>query len=87
MVQNNLSLYNDKLNATKLDTENAIKVFEEWTEMYSDYGYLKEADFYNRFRNGSMPLGIAPYTTYMMFYSAAPEIQDRSHLGPGWQNG
>lgn len=77
MVQNNLSLYNDKLNSTKLDTENAIKVFEEWTEMYSDYGYLKEADFYNRFRNGSMPLGIAPYTTYMMFYSAAPEIQDR----------
>ena len=45
--------------------------------MYTDYGYLKEADFYNRFRNGSMPLGIAHYSTYLTIYSAAPEIQGR----------
>ncbi|MBQ9768749.1 MAG: extracellular solute-binding protein, partial [Clostridia bacterium] len=53
------------------------QVFEEWTEIYTDYGYQKEADFYNRLRNGSMPLGIAPYSTYMTIYSAAPEIDGR----------
>ncbi len=77
MMQNGLSLYNDQLNATEMDSVRAIQVFEEWTEIYSDYGYLKEADFYNRFRNGSMPLGIAPYSTYMTIYSAAPEIDGR----------
>ena len=77
MMQNGLSLYNDELNATEMDSVTAIQVFEEWTEIYSDYGYLKEADFYNRFRNGSMPLGIAPYSTYMTIYSAAPEIDGR----------
>ncbi len=89
MLQNNLSLYNDKLNKTDLTNAKAINVFADWTKMYSDYGYLKEADFYNRFRNGSMPLGIAPYTTYMTLYSAAPEIQGRWDIAnvPGTKNG
>lgn len=77
MMQNGLSIYNDQLNATEMDGVKAIQVFEDWTEIYSDYGYLKEADFYNRFRNGSMPLGIASYGTYMTIYSAAPEIDGR----------
>ncbi len=77
MQQNGLELYNEKQNATAIDNVKAIQVFEEWTEMYADYGYQKEADFYNRLRNGSMPLGIAPYSTYMTLYSAAPEIDGR----------
>lgn len=77
MMQNGLSIYNAALDATEIDSAEGIRVFEEWTKLYTDYGYLKEADFYNRFRNGSMPLGIAPYTTYLTFYSAAPEIYGR----------
>ncbi len=77
MQQNGLELYNEKQNATAIDSVKAIQVFEEWTEMYTDYGYQKEADFYNRLRNGSMPLGISPYATYMTLYSAAPEIDGR----------
>jgi ABC-type glycerol-3-phosphate transport system substrate-binding protein len=77
MLQAGENLYNKELNATNLITSKGIGIFEEWTKMYTDYGYLKEADFYNRFRNGSMPLGIAPYTTYFTIYSAAPEIQGR----------
>lgn len=89
MMQSNISLYNKELNATNLITPEGINVFEEWTEMYTDYGYLKEADFYNRFRNGSMPLGIAPYSTYLTIYSAAPEIQGRWSIAnvPGNANG
>lgn len=77
MMQNGLSIYNDEINATDIDNPQALSVFENWIKMYSDYGYLKEADFYNRFRNGSMPLGIALNTTYYTLYSAAPEIEGR----------
>lgn len=77
MSQQGLSLYNDKLNAAAFDTKSAIKVFKEWTDFYTEYNFDKEADFFNRFRGGSMPLGIAPYGTYMTLYSAAPEIIGR----------
>lgn len=77
LKQYNLNLYNDELNKTNIASAPALKVFDEWTKMYTDYGYLKEADFYNRFRNGSMPLGIGSYTTYLTLESAAPEIKGR----------
>ena len=77
MQQNGQKLYNEQKNATAINTVRGIQVFEEWTEIYTDYGYQKEADFYNRLRNGSMPLGIASYSTYMTIYSAAPEIDGR----------
>ncbi len=89
MMQNGLSLYNEELNATALDDPEAIQVFDAWTELYTDYGFLREADFYNRFRNGSMPLGIAPYSTYLTLYSAAPEIYGRWSMAnvPGAEDG
>lgn len=77
MAQNGLSLYNTEKNATALDSMEAIKVFDYWTDLYTEFGYLKEAEFYNRFRVGVVPLGIAPLATYMNLYSAAPEIAGR----------
>ena len=77
MMQNGLSIYNKEIDATDIYNPAALSVFEDWLKMYSDYGYQKEADFYNRFRNGSMPLGIALNTTYYTLYSAAPEIEGR----------
>lgn len=77
MAQSGLSLYNKEKNATALDSKTAIDVFDFWTDLYTEYGYLKEAEFYNRFRVGVVPLGIAPLATYMNLYSAAPEIAGR----------
>lgn len=77
MMQNGLNIYNEEKNATVIDSVEGIKVFKDWTDFYTDYGYLKEANFYMRLRNGSMPLGIAAYSTYMTIYSAAPEIEGR----------
>ena len=89
MMQSGLELYNDERNATAIDSVRGIQVFEEWTDIYTDYGYLKEADFYNRFRNGSMPLGVASYTNYLTIYSAAPEIEGRWTIAnvPGTKGG
>ena len=77
MWQHDCTIYNKEGNATAINTKSALKVFEKWTDFYLEYGFLKEADFYNRMRVGTMPLGIAPYTTYMTFYATAPEIRGR----------
>lgn len=89
MTQSGLSLYNDELDGTALTSDKAVEIFEKWTEFYTDYDFYKEADFYNRFRVGSMPLGIAPYTMYMTLYSAAREIEGRWTVAevPGTENG
>ncbi len=77
MWQNGLSIYNEEGTATAITSKKALDVFEQWTDFYLEYDFYKEADFYNRLRVGVMPLGIAPYTTYMSFYATAPEIRGR----------
>ena len=77
LMQNGVDIYNDKLNACNLSLEKAISVFDMFTEYYSDYRIIKEANFYNRFRLGTMPLGIANYSLYMQIQTAAPEIEGK----------
>ena len=77
LMQNGLELYNKEGTAAILDDPDAIKVFDDWTEFYTDYMFLKEADFYNRMRSGAIPLGIANYATYFNLAQAAPEIKGR----------
>lgn len=77
LVQKGLAIYNDELNATVLNNDMITDVINQWTSFYSNYDFLKEADFYNRFRMGSMPLGIAPFATYMNLSATAPEIKGR----------
>lgn len=88
MWQNGLSIYNEEGNATAINSKKALDVFEQWTDFYLKYDFYKEADFYNRLRVGVMPLGIAPYSTYMSFYSTAPEIRGRWGIAmvPGTEN-
>lgn len=68
------TFYNSNLTATELDEEPALEAFTEWTQLYTRYGFPIQYDFYNRFRTGEMPLGIAAYTQYNMLSAAAPEI-------------
>lgn len=82
LTQNNVQLYNDERNATTLTSSEAIEAFTQWTDLYTKYGIEKQADFYNRFRVGTMPLGIASYTVYTQLNQAAPEIQGRWSIAP-----
>ena len=54
-----------------------IRVFTEWAELYTKYKAPVTMNFYNRFRIGSAPLGVAPYTLYTELKAAAPEIDGR----------
>lgn len=89
MAQNKVSIYNDSKNACQINTPAATSVFKFWTDLYTEYKYLREADFYNRFRVGSMPLGVAPYATYMTLVDAAPEIKGKWGIAcvPGMSGG
>lgn len=77
LLQNELELYNKELTQSTLTHESQIGVFTEWTELYTKYKVPITMDFYNRFRIGSAPLGIASYTLYTQLKAAAPEIEGR----------
>lgn len=77
LTQNGYSVYNDELNANILSSTGAVEVFNWWTDLYTKYKVPSEQDFYNRFRIGVTPLGIAGYTQYTTFVQTAPEIDGK----------
>lgn len=75
LLQNGMTLYNEDLTGTMLDQPIAIDTFKQWTGLYTDYSLDLTFDFYNRFRSGEMPIGIASYTFFNQLSVAAPEIR------------
>ncbi len=74
LAQNGLSLYTENGDATTLKTAEVMSVFTDWTDFYTKMKFPLTLDFYNRFRTGTTPIGIADYTQYTTFKVAAPEI-------------
>ena len=72
-----------------LNTPEALAAFKQWTELYTDYRVPVQANFYNRFRTGEMPVGVADYNTYVSLSVAAPELIGRWRMlpMPGIQHG
>ncbi len=103
LLQKNLSLYNSEKTASALTEINQIQTFVEWTDLYTKYKFQEIANFYNRFRIGSAPLGIAGYSLYTQLKATAPEIDGRwsmtlipgtikedgsiDHTSAGWGSG
>ena len=75
LMQNGLSLYNKNLSASTLTDSAQLKVFTEWCELYTKYKIPRVMDFYNRFRIGSAPIGISPYTLITQIKATCPEIE------------
>lgn len=75
LLQQGGRVYNDSLSATELSDPIAQQAFIDWAEFYQLYDMPLTYDFYNRFRTGEMPVGIAAYTMYNQLTVAAPEIR------------
>jgi len=60
----------------------AVNAFKQWTDLYTIYDVPVTADFYNRFRNGQMPIGIGGIDIYTKLVSAAPEITGKWGVAP-----
>lgn len=74
LMQRGGSFYTKDLKKTALDTAEAVFAFEEWTNLYTKYNLDLSYNFFNRFRTGEMPIGIALYSEYNQLRAAAPEI-------------
>ncbi len=76
VVQNGGALYYDTAElGTALGEEAAIKGFTQLTDLFTIYDMPINIDnFYQHFRNGDMPIGIADYNMYNMLTNAAPEL-------------
>lgn len=74
LLQNGLSVYTEDGKSTNLKSAEVMAVFNDWTDYYRKMKFPVSLDFYNRFRTGTTPLGIASYTMYTTLKVAAPEI-------------
>jgi ABC-type glycerol-3-phosphate transport system substrate-binding protein len=82
LYQNGGRFYNDNLSKTAFDTGEALKSFEAWTGLYAKYSLPLIFDFFNRFRNGEMPMAIMPYTQVNYLSVAAPELKNLWDIAP-----
>lgn len=87
VVQNGGSLYYDTADqGTALGEEEAVKGFTELTDLFTIYDMPINIDnFYQHFRNGDLPIGVADYATYNLLTNAAPELSSSWEiaLAPG----
>lgn len=74
LMQQGLDIYESDGSATRLSNSDIIMAFNKWTGFYTKLKLPRTMDFYNRFRTGTCPIGISPYTLYTTLKAAAPEI-------------
>lgn len=68
-------LYGDTALDLELGSETTIEGFKKLTELFTIYQLPVDVpNFYQHFRNGDLPLGIADFNSYNLILNAAPEI-------------
>jgi ABC-type glycerol-3-phosphate transport system substrate-binding protein len=75
LFQNGGDYYNSTLTKTLFDSEVANQAFEKTVDLYRTYGISRDLSFFNRFRSGEAPIGIAGYGMYAQLVASAPELR------------
>ena len=75
IYQHGGSFYGDTVLTTTLDTDASLAGLKELTELFTIYNIPYEVpSFYQHFRSGILPIGIAEYGMYNLLTNAAPEL-------------
>lgn len=76
IVQNGGALYSGTAQeGTALGSEASVNGFTQLTDLFTVYNMPVDVDnFYQHFRNGDIPIGIADLGTYNLIANAAPEL-------------
>ena len=77
ILQSGGSIYGEKIGDTTLDSEISLKGFREMTELFTVYNMptdVPSPGFYQQFRDGTLPIGVADLATYNLLLNAAPEL-------------
>ena len=80
------SLYGDTALDLNVGTEETIAGFTALSELFTIYDLPVDVpNFYQHFRNGDLPIGIADFNSYNLILNAAPEIANSwdIYLVPG----
>ncbi len=81
--QKSAELYTPDGLRSALDKPEAFDAFKRWTDLYNIYGLEKQVQsFYNQFRRGTLPIGIADFNQFMQLSIAAPEIMNDWGIAP-----
>lgn len=83
LYQNGGDLYTFDGMSSGLDTDSAFEGFKQLTDLFVLYQFPKEVpSFFNHFRLGDIPIGIADYNTYLQIQFAAPELAGKWGMLP-----
>jgi len=73
--QNGVDVYTPDGTGLAFTNETGYAAFKQWTDLYLKYGLQAEmSSFYQHFRTGDVPLGLADIDQYIQFDMAAPDI-------------
>lgn len=75
VYQNKAEFFNKDGISTALNSPEAFKGFKQWTDLFNIYDLERgNPSFYQHFRKGDMPIGVADFNTFIQFSVAAPEL-------------
>ncbi|MBB6675264.1 extracellular solute-binding protein [Cohnella nanjingensis] len=83
LFQNGAEAYSP--NGLKADLTSAAgqSAFKQWTEMFRKYNLpIDIPAFFQHFRDGDIPIGVADFNTYVQLLVAAPEITGHWKMAP-----
>lgn len=73
--QNDVDVYTEDGLGLAFTNEKGYAAYRQWTELYVKYGLQPQmGSFYQHFRIGDVPMGIADIDQYIQFDMAAPDI-------------
>lgn len=75
MLQQGMNYYNEEQTMTNFDSIEAVQAFEQWTDLYTKYGFEQTYDGFSRFRTGEYPIVISDYSFFNQLTVASPEIK------------
>ncbi len=83
LYQNGAELYTPDGLYSALDTEEALKGFRQWTNLFALYRLPREVpNFFNHFRLGDIPIGVSDFNAYLQLHFSAPELAGKWALAP-----
>lgn len=79
------AIYSDTVGKTTLDSEASLAGFREMTDLFTIYNLpidVPAPGFYQQFRAGTLPIGIADLATYNLLLNAAVELEGQWEIAP-----
>ncbi|MFO7611138.1 MAG: extracellular solute-binding protein [Clostridia bacterium] len=77
------TIYSEDGLKSTIDNENSVKGLEYLAKLFTMYSLPEQEPlFYNSFRYGTLPIGIADFTTYLQIKNAAPELVGKWEMAP-----